>query len=323
MTVRAEEAICRNVGATRLVLGEAKDASPLRWMLPSLTLAVMSFGCSQAPGDPPSTILPALDSPSTSTALAPTQESLSTASVPVSSAEASPTVQPRRAFGPGEVEIPILLYHRLLMEGAATRYRMTVDAFRAQVEVLAEDGYQTVTIAEVASAIQTGAELPPRPVVLTFDDGNRDTYTEAFPILSEYGFHGVVFAVGNRTGAPGFLSRDELLALIEAGWEVGSHGWSHADLTTVGDSQWRQEILGSKLELERVLGMPVRSFAYPFGSTTSSIIARVAEYGYSAGVGLGLTNHHDRASVYYLSRREIYGYWTLEQFRTVLDDQRG
>ncbi|MGH2606563.1 MAG: polysaccharide deacetylase family protein, partial [Anaerolineales bacterium] len=249
------------------------------------------------------------------TASLPTEDPLPTASEP----SASRTARPRRMFGPGEVEIPILLYHHVDAVAGGRRYTISADLLRDQMQILADGGYETVTISEVAAAIRSGSELPARPIVVTFDDGNEDTYAEAFPILSSYGFRGVVFAVGNRTGAKGFMTADELLALVEAGWEIGSHGWSHVDLTTLGATQWRQEILGSKLELERVLGAPVRAFAYPFGSATRAIIAKVAEYGYALGAGLGSANHHDRGSVYYLGRREIYGYWTLEQFRTVLE----
>jgi peptidoglycan/xylan/chitin deacetylase (PgdA/CDA1 family) len=222
-------------------------------------------------------------------------------------------------FGPGPVEIPVLLYHHVDPAAGGRRYTISADLFRDQMQILADGGYETVTISEVVGAIRFGAELPARPIVLTFDDGNEDTYAEAFPILSSYGFRGVVFAVGNRTGAKGFMTGDELLALVVAGWEIGSHGWGHVDLTTLGATQWRQEILGSKLELERVLGSPVTSFAYPFGSATAAIIAKVAEYGYASGAGLGSANHHDRGSVYYLGRREIYGYWSLEQFWAVLE----
>ncbi len=244
-----------------------------------------------------------------------------TADLPVmnETSAASPTARPLRTFGPGAVEIPILLYHHIDPAAGGRRFTISADLFRVQMQILADGGYETVTISDVAAAIRSGAELPARPIVLTFDDGDEDTYAEAFPILSSYGFRGVVFAVGNRTGAKGFMTADELLALIEAGWEIGSHGWSHVDLTTFGATQWRQEILGSKLELERVLGLPVRSFAYPFGSATAAIIAKVAEYGYASGAGLGSTNHHDRGSVYYLGRREVYGYWTLERFQEVLE----
>jgi len=231
----------------------------------------------------------------------------------------SPTRRTPRVFGPGPVEIPILLYHHVDPAAGGRRYTISADLFRDQMQILADGGYETVTISEVVGAIRFGAELPARPIVLTFDDGNEDTYAEAFPILFSYGFRGVVFAVGNRTGAKGFMTGDELLALVEAGWEIGSHGWGHVDLTTLGATQWWQEILRSKLELERVLGSPVTSFAYPFGSASAAIIAKVAEYGYACGAGLGSANQHDRGSVYYLGRREIYGYWSLEQFRAVLE----
>jgi peptidoglycan/xylan/chitin deacetylase (PgdA/CDA1 family) len=227
---------------------------------------------------------------------------------------------PLATFGPGAVEIPILLYHHVSASDGGSRYTIGAEAFEEQLRFLAEHGYHTVTVREVAAAIRAGAQLPAKPVVLTFDDGNLNTYTEAWPRLQAHGFVGVVYVVANRLGSPGFLSAAQLQELASAGWEIGSHSWSHANLTTTERSQWRQEIVGSRVELQRALGPGVESFAYPFGAVTEEIIREAYEAGYTSAVGLGPSIVHDRGSLYYLQRREVWGNWDLAVFERLLPD---
>jgi peptidoglycan/xylan/chitin deacetylase (PgdA/CDA1 family) len=200
---------------------------------------------------------------------------------------------------------------------------MNSDVFREQMEFLVAAGYQTVSVSDVARAIRVGAELPANPIALTFDDGNADTFDLAYPILDSMDLRGVAYVVANRTGAEGFMSETDLQALSAAGWEIGSHSMSHVDLTQGGPTLWRQEILASRLDLEAVLGVPVLSFAYPFGMSTPEIIAKVAEYGYDSAAGLGPSRVNDRGNLYYLQRREVWGTWSEEQFEAVLRGDGG
>jgi peptidoglycan/xylan/chitin deacetylase (PgdA/CDA1 family) len=227
------------------------------------------------------------------------------------------TPVPQIDFGPGPVNIPILLYHHVTPGGNGPRYTVSAEAFEAQMAFLAEAGYQTVTISDVARAVRTGTRLPPRPIVLTFDDGNLDTYTEAWPRMRPHGFVGVAYIVANRVGSDEFLSADQLAELAAAGWEIGSHSMTHASLVEIERSQWRSEIIGSKLELERLLGIEVGSFAYPFGLGDADIFRKTAEYGYDSGVGLGKATVHDRGDLYYLNRREVLGDWDLAAFEAI------
>lgn len=230
----------------------------------------------------------------------------------------TPTPVVLTSFGPGPVEIPILLYHHISPTQGGTRYSLGVDAFEQQMAYLEENGYHSVTVRQVVAAIRQGTMLPPSPVVLTFDDGNLDTYDEAWPRLRSHGFVGVVYVVANRLGADGFLSEGQLQQLAAAGWEIGSHSQTHANLTEIERGQWRPEILGSKLELQRALGVDIESFAYPFGAATDVIIRETWEYGYRSGVGLGKGIVHDRGSLYYLQRREVLGSWDLAEFEQAL-----
>jgi peptidoglycan/xylan/chitin deacetylase (PgdA/CDA1 family) len=212
----------------------------------------------------------------------------------------------------------MLLYHRLSPVGHGTRYTIGVDAFEAQLVYLVSRGYRAITISQLTDLIRVGGRMAGRPVVITFDDGNGSVYEYAFPSMKAHGMPGVVYVVANRLEADGYLDVPQLKELAAAGWEIGSHSMSHVDLTAVEPEHLRREILYSRLDLERELGFAVRTFAYPFGQVSPAIAQKVFEYGYYSAVGLGLTTIHDRGSIYYLQRREVWGNMDLEQFEALL-----
>jgi len=221
-------------------------------------------------------------------------------------------------YAPGEaVEVPILLYHRIVDGPSQGRYQVSLTDFRAQISWLREDGYQSVPLSRLVDVLMHGGTLPQRAVVLTFDDGYADLYTLAFPVMQQAGMTGTAFVVSGRIGADGFLNAAQLRALHAAGWDIGSHSATHADLTAHHD-RVRPEVLDSRLALEAVLGAPVRLFAYPFATWDAYVGRRVADLGYYAAVGVGITNRHTAASLYYLSRREVHGDMTLEDFIALL-----
>ena len=178
------------------------------------------------------------------------------------------------------------------------------------MKALQDWGYNSIPMSLLLEALIYGAELPPRPFVISFDDGHSSVYENAFPIMQEYGFTGVFYIVSNRLEADGFVNADQLKEMAAAGWEIGSHSQSHIDLPSNHEVAHAQ-IRGSKLTLEDVLGVDVQTFAYPYGTIDSYIAQKVQEYGYQAGVGLGKSWKHTMRNLYYLERIEIYGHYTL------------
>lgn len=240
----------------------------------------------------------------------------------VPSPNPTPTVQPTEAWilrGPGALEVPILLYHRILPDEPPSRYTIEPDTFGGQMAYLERLGCQTITLSQMRQAILSGAELPPHAVILTFDDGNEDNFTYAFPIMQRYGFTGTAYLVANRIGSEGFLSRAELREMIAAGWEIGSHSMTHSDLTLLDRSEWRREILDSRLKLERELDVEVESFAYPFGSFIPDLAGVIEKFGYHTGMGLGKSDVHDIGTIYYLQRLEVLGSMDLDEFAELVD----
>jgi len=221
--------------------------------------------------------------------------------------------------GPGKLACPILLYHHVGTSDsqAASDYYVTPEEFESQMKALKDWGYVSITIAQLTDAIIHGAPLPDRPVVISFDDGDLDVFTNAFPIMQNYGFTGVIYIVGNYLYTDGYLGIDQIKALAAAGWEVGSHSMSHPHLIA-DHSRLKVEIAQSRLDLQEILGVPVTSFAYPFGETDADVSNEVSAAGYTSAVGLGSATNQGLYNLYYLNRRPVPGGIDLAMFASYL-----
>jgi len=216
------------------------------------------------------------------------------------------------------VTVPILLYHRISNDSSANnRYTVSVTDFKDQMEQLRHWGYSSITIKDLVDHINKGHSLPRRPIVITFDDGYLDVFDNAFPIMERYGFSGTVYIVANRLNSDGFLQVEELQEILNHGWEVGSHGMTHTELTQ-NHILVRNEILQSRLDIEDALGIKVFSLAYPFGLWDWYVSSKVFDYGYRAAVGVGNISNHSYGTAYNLSRREVQGGVDLEAFAELL-----
>ncbi len=217
--------------------------------------------------------------------------------------------------GPGPVVVPILLYHRIAVSTGNSRYYVSPDSFKDQIELLHDWGYTSIGTELLVTAIQEGASLPPRPIIITFDDGNLDNYTAAFPTLKKNGFTGVLYIVAKYLGAPGYMDAAEIIEMAAAGWEVGSHSMTHRDLLDLDETEQQSEIRESKRVLEDSLGVPVQTFAYPFGSMDPGLVRSVYHAGYIAAVGtIDSTAIQDEDHLFYLRREEIEGQQGINSF---------
>lgn len=223
-------------------------------------------------------------------------------------------------FPPGRVTVPILMYHNISDKGS-TAYVIRVADFRKQMNALAGAGYQTVTVSELAAVIRNGGYLPAKPVVITFDDGFLGVYENAFPIMEALGFRGVAYLISGTIGTDlsyGYMQPEEIKALVESGWEIGSHSVSHSNLKTTRLGL-RNEVEGSRKDLEEILEMPVRSFAYPYNVANQWIRERVEEYGYESAVGVDIFNSHPPERLFFLSRRAVLREMNLQAFLALLE----
>ena len=220
--------------------------------------------------------------------------------------------------------VPILTYHSLDDSGSVIS--VSPAAFREHMRILRDTGFSGIALGRLLEAWSGGTALPPRPVVLTFDDAFRNFEEAARPVLQASGFSATVFAVAGRSGGandwPGQLARvprlpllsaDQLRDVAAAGFEIGSHGLTHAALDGLSAAEAEREVAGSRRALEDMLGGPVRVLAYPYGRSSAAVrAAAAAHYLAACGVEMGEARADDdrftlrRIDVYYLRQPALF-----------------
>jgi peptidoglycan/xylan/chitin deacetylase (PgdA/CDA1 family) len=171
------------------------------------------------------------------------------------------------------IRVPILMYHYVSYPPPdADRYRLdlsvTPDQFAAQLGWLRDNGYTTVSLDDLYLALTEGYPLPPRPVILTFDDGYADAYDHAFRLLEQYDMVGTFFVVTEWIDQqrPGYLTWPQAREMAEAGMAIQSHSRTHPDLTNGCDYDCLvYQLLGSVQTIEAEIGVRPRFFCYPSG----------------------------------------------------------
>ena len=152
-------------------------------------------------------------------------------------------------------------------------------SFRAQMDYLAGEGYTAVTLDQVYGAWEKDGLVPPKPIVISFDDGYRAGYTDALPTLADHDWPGVL---NLKLGAleDGELTERMIEEMLSAGWELASHTISHPDLTSVDTAQLETELFGSRAKIKKLFGQPADFFCYPAGNYDDTVVAAVKDAGY-------------------------------------------
>lgn len=200
-------------------------------------------------------------------------------------AEAESRVEARRTG------VPILMYHVLADPPPGAPHSglwVSPGDFRAELRWLASHGYRAVTLRQVHDHWRRGRPLPPRPIVLSFDDGFRSHVRVALPALLEHGWAGVLNLTVSHLAPHGDLRASSIRRLVSAGWEIDSHSLTHPDLTAIDDAKLRREVRRSRISISRAFDVPVDFFCYPAGRYDGRVIAAVRRAGY---LGATTTEH--------------------------------
>lgn len=212
----------------------------------------------------------------------------------------------------------ILMYHRVADNTVADRYTVSVYNFSRQMTWLAKS-YEVVSLTTLLGNLSTSSSIQKEVAAITFDDGFKETYHWAVPVLKSLGLPAAFFfvtgLVGERSkwtksnGSPGdhLMDWDEVKALANDGFEVGSHTRTHPVLTELERYQAEEEITLSKEDLESRLGIPVDFFAYPYGRYDSDISALVQKIGHRAACSTEPGFNNNTTDLFGLRRIEIMG----------------
>lgn len=187
--------------------------------------------------------------------------------------------------------IPILMYHYVeYPQDARDTIRASLNTyphiFEAQLKTLLAGGYTFMTMAEVADVLDGKKVLPPKPVVITFDDGYRDFYTDVFPMLKKYKeVKAVAYVVPGLFDRPNYLLSSQVKEMSTyANIELGAHTMHHVYLKDMPSLFAYREIVGSKHMLEDLIHLPVISFAYPYGAFDNNSIDLVKKAAFKTAV---------------------------------------
>jgi peptidoglycan/xylan/chitin deacetylase (PgdA/CDA1 family) len=177
--------------------------------------------------------------------------------------------------------VPIIEYHAIQppVAGAQDPQLFVPQAdFVEQMKWLDDHGYEGVTLDQVEDAWFKGGELPPKPVVLTFEDGYLSQYVAAFPALEHFHWPGVLNLVAENSDLPD----EDVRKMLDADppWELAAHTITHADLTTLSGADLKHEVAGSRRALQDRFGVPVNNFSYPAGRYDDAAITAVKDAGY-------------------------------------------
>lgn len=223
-----------------------------------------------------------------------------------------------------------LMYHRIPLDsdyadcsGPEKRFSLPVSRFRQQIEYLRSNQFEFMTLQAAIDAIRTKRVSKKKAVLLTFDDGCRSVYDNAFPLLRVNNVPAAVFVTTDPASSvfqlnsenESRLTQQQLQTLSNKGITIGSHGLSHRPLTGLSYDQIVYELTASKQTLEQMISKTVDLLAVPGNWIDKSVIEVAQQVGYRAV----FTSHPGRigcqTNLFRIPRINIEGTLSLEQFR--------
>lgn len=195
--------------------------------------------------------------------------------------------------------VPILTYHSF--DYGKGLLSVTPENFEKQMHYLKDKGFNVIPLDELVEGIKNRRKFAHNTVVITMDDGYKDNFTYAYPILKKFGFPATIFLITNNIGTNvDFLNWDEVKEMCKNNISFGGHTKNHVYLPSVDkeDVLW-DEIVGCKKSIEEHIGIPVYYFCYPLGGFTEEVEMLANKAGYK---GACATNRGDDI----LNDRDVY-----------------
>jgi peptidoglycan/xylan/chitin deacetylase (PgdA/CDA1 family) len=185
--------------------------------------------------------------------------------------------------------VPVLMYHHVLPSEEAkailaSNLNVPPEVFRSQLEYLVEKGYQVISLAQMVSMIKNHS-LPPKPVVITFDDAYQNFYTHVFPLLKEKNLKATVFVITQFVGGQRYVNWGQLKEMANSSLvEIGNHTLNHPYLSKLNREETRNQILAASNILEENLGKKPEFMAYPYGNTSQTVKEVLKETGFKGAL---------------------------------------
>ncbi len=246
------------------------------------------------------------------------------------SSSAHPATGPATSASPAEVAaratVPVLCYHQVRnwtsQDSAYTRENLVIppDRFGAHLDAIASAGYTTISPGEYFDHLTQGAALPSKPVLITFDDGKDNQASALVPALTQRGMKGTIFIMTVVIGNPGWVTKDDIKRMADAGMTIGSHTWDHHRVDQLTQADLERQLTGPRETLAAISGQPVLDFAYPYGAWNENGAALVRQAGYRTGYQLMDKAVSSTAPLYSLRRQLAVSTWSGAELVAKLGD---
>ncbi|GAA5010702.1 hypothetical protein GCM10023335_31240 [Streptomyces siamensis] len=225
--------------------------------------------------------------------------------------------------------VPILMYHSIAHSpNDATRgLSVAPEAFTEQMALLGDRGFTPVDTARLAAAWRSGAALPARPVLITFDDGYEGVHRHALPVLAKHGFASTLFVstgwlrgpYDTGGGLDAMLDWDQVRELAGEQVEIGGHSHTHPELDQITDEALWSELLRCKEIIADELGARPVSFAYPYGYSSRRVRRTVREAGFAQSLAVGNALARRRQGPYALQRVTVRRTTGIDEFEQLVE----
>lgn len=211
-------------------------------------------------------------------------------------------------------EVPVLCYHNIrnFKPGESDRmksYTVTPAAFAEQMKALSDSGYQTILPDQLYDYLLYGTSLPPKPIMISFDDTDAEQYSIGATEMNKYGFKGVYFVMTISINRPRYMKEEEIRNLSDSGHSIASHTWDHHMVTKYAGADWDSQFVKPKVRLEKITGKPVDCFAYPFGLWNKEAITELKSRGYKLAFILS-TKRDSTEPLHTIRRMIVPGTWS-------------
>ncbi|MES2653568.1 MAG: polysaccharide deacetylase family protein [Bacteroidota bacterium] len=215
-------------------------------------------------------------------------------------------------------QVPILCYHQVRnwkeRDGKVGKdYIVEVQNFKDQIKMLADSGYHTILPDQLYAYLNTGAALPSKPIMLTFDDTDLDQFTTVNPILKKHGYKAVYFIMTVSIGKKGkfvdYMSSEQIKQLSDEGNVIGSHTYDHKNFKKYTGKDWEEQLDKPTKRLEEITGKKIENFAYPFGLWNAEGIPQLKKRGFKMAYQLSI-KRDEKDPLFTIRRIIASGYWS-------------
>lgn len=205
-------------------------------------------------------------------------------------------------------QVPVLCYHHIKnispgQSESSKTYYVTPAQFAEQMKALHDSGYQTILPDQLYNYLAYGDPLPPKPIMLTFDDTDEEQFSVGWQEMKKYNFKGVFFIMTISIGKPRYMTKAQIKELADNGNAVESHTWDHKNVKKYDTADFRKQLINPRKTIEEITGKPATYFAYPFGVWDQNAISLLKKADFK--LAFILSTKRDAANPLYTVRRML------------------